>query len=59
MRTAEYNNYKKHILEYMEAEDIKANIEAYKERRDCPTTWKAYKAKIARTIETMERKGEL
>ena len=112
MRTAEYNNYKKHILEYMEAEDIKANIEAFKERRDCPTTWKAgemmtqdgffacyysqvievlkeiygkdykaetyetkngdlrwkngeaycwtiYKAKIARTIETMERKGEL
>lgn len=112
MRTAEYNKFKAHILEYMEAEDLKENIKAYKERRDCPTTWKAgemmtqdgafacyysqvlavlkdiygedykaetyetkagdlrwkngeaycwtiYKSKIARTIEMMERKGEL
>jgi len=41
MRTVEYNKFKAHILEYMEAEDIREQIKAYKERRDCPTTWKA------------------
>ena len=112
MRTAEYNKFKSHILEYMEAEDIREQIKQYKAHRNCATTWQAgeqmaqdgcfacyysqvlaelkdiygedykaetyetksgdlrwkngeaycwtiYKAKIARTIETMERKGEL
>ena len=112
MRTAEYNKFKSHILDYMEAESIRKQIKQYKAHGKCATTWEAgqqmaqdgffacyysqvlnefkniygeeykpeiyetksgdlrwkngeaycwtvYKAKIARTLETMERKGEL
>lgn len=113
MRTAEYNKFKQHILDYMEIEELRENLNNYKriEHRNSNTwdaavnmvqegcfacyywqvlealknvygddykpeiyetktgelrwkngeayCWTVYKAKIARTIEMMERKGEI
>lgn len=113
MRTAEYNKFKSHILEYMDKQELAETLANYKTLRESNgTTWGAgqtmvqwgcfacyysqviealkeiygeeykpeiyetkagdlrwkngeaycwtiYKAKIARTLETMERKGEL
>lgn len=113
MRTAEYNKYKKHILEYMDKQELDETLANYKKLRgsngttfgaaqtmvqygcfacyywQCLETfeevygeeynqdiyltkagdfrvknnevycWTIYKAKISKTIEIMEKKGEI